>query len=248
MPFMPYAAPRGRSRWQRPTWSQRTPGAGTATLEYRGGLPPCHAAHKRLLRCGDLHVLERAGSSGGTFPRVPCRAARLGACRRHRAGWQPGAQGAGVRPGVGQAPARRDFGGLGTGQEERAPSTTGLWATSISRLSGGRASLSRSTTPHTSPRLQSIRRPGLSHGLTASTWRRNRCTSRRTRTRWSPPDAASARAQRIRACRPGPTPAVQYCSATGSKFAVGTGKGETSAAVTWEGILGPPGQRTRKIQ
>jgi hypothetical protein len=26
MPFMPYAAPRGRSRWQRPTWSQRAQG------------------------------------------------------------------------------------------------------------------------------------------------------------------------------------------------------------------------------
>ena len=33
----------------------------------------CRAEDQRLLRCGDLHVLERAGSPHSTLPCLPCR-------------------------------------------------------------------------------------------------------------------------------------------------------------------------------
>src|SRR5262249_19633535 len=50
----------------------------------------CRAEDQRLLRCGDLHVLERAGSPRSTLPCLPCRPPRLGVGGRSRARGQPG--------------------------------------------------------------------------------------------------------------------------------------------------------------
>jgi hypothetical protein len=65
----------------------------------------CRAPDQRLLRCGDLHVLERAGSPGSPLSCLPCRPPRLSVGRRSGARWKPGIPRARVRPGMGQTPA-----------------------------------------------------------------------------------------------------------------------------------------------